>query len=262
MGIQGADVAKEKVLKTVPKISVKIWRPIIQKLDDKLEAACLRRDAYLRRVLEVELEWLEHEVCLPNSSASYDFVFEHLDSLDRKLVSLALPQELTRRLNEICARKRIVRDAFFNRLFLLLCASPRTVDALLFPNVADEWRRDVWSEYQHDGPFFQNGFYPLEQDVNPFWAIRSGLQLYADEEDLKDYVEPESGTTVRVSRDILGSMEPPYSVYTAFFDMKHKTESLLGLNCWVPDWRIPGHQTALAHQKKVDDIIAEMGVLK
>ena len=36
-----------KPLKTPPKISVKIWRPIIEKLDAKLDAACLRRDAYL-----------------------------------------------------------------------------------------------------------------------------------------------------------------------------------------------------------------------
>lgn len=251
-----------KTLKTVPKISVKIWRPIIQKLDEKLDAACLRRDAYLKRVLEVELDWLEHEVCVPNSPASYDFVFGHLDSLDRKLVSLALPQELTGRLNEICARKRIVRDAFFNRLFLLLCASPRTVDALLFPNVADEWRREVWSEYKHDGPFFQNGFYPLEQDVDPFWAIRAGLQLYMDDQGLEDYVEPESGKAIRVARDLLGNVEPPQSVYATFFDMKHKTETLLGLNCCVADWRIPGHQAAHEHQKKLDDILADMELLK
>ena len=37
-------------------ISVRIWRPILEKLEAKLEAACLRRDAYLRRVLELEIE--------------------------------------------------------------------------------------------------------------------------------------------------------------------------------------------------------------
>jgi hypothetical protein len=30
---------------------VKIWRPIIDKLDAKLDAACLRRDAYLAKLL-------------------------------------------------------------------------------------------------------------------------------------------------------------------------------------------------------------------
>ena len=252
----------KRTLKTVPKISVKIWRPVIDKLDAKLNAACLRRDAYLKKVLEGELQWLDHEVSIPNSQASSDFVFEQLDTLDRKLVSLALPSELTSRLTELCARKRIVRDAFFNRLFLLLSASPVAVDTLLFGDVAKEWRREVWSEYKHDGPFFQNGFYPLEQEVDPFWAIRVGLELYAVDQGLEDYVEPESGKTIRVQRDFTGRVGPADSLYTTFFDKKVKGDTLLGLNCYVPDWRIPGQEAAAEHQKKLDELLADLEVLQ
>ena len=35
------------MLKTAPKISVRIWQPIVQMLNDKMDSACLRRDAYL-----------------------------------------------------------------------------------------------------------------------------------------------------------------------------------------------------------------------
>ena len=73
--------------KTAPKISVKIWEPIIKKLDTKLKSACLRRDAYLNKILEVELDWLDDEVSLPNSQDSYDFVFDRLQELKLKLVS-------------------------------------------------------------------------------------------------------------------------------------------------------------------------------
>jgi hypothetical protein len=251
-----------KSLRTVPKISVKVWRPIIDKLDAKLEAACLRRDAYLKRVLEVELGWLESEVALPNSRASFDFVFENLDALDRKLVSLALPHELTGRLNEVCSRKRIVRDAFFNRLFLLLSATPRVVDALLFPTSADEWRREVWSEYKHDGPFFQNGFYPLEQEVDPFWAIRSGLELLSEGVAMEDYVEPASGATIRLQRDVSGDLAPLESIYSTFLHQKHRTGTLLGLNCYVPDWRIPGSAAEQRHHQKLDEILGDWEALK
>ena len=75
--------------KTAPKISVKIWEPIIEKLDTKIKSACLRRDAYLNKILEVELDWLDDEVSIPNSPASYDFVFDRLQELKLKLVSLA-----------------------------------------------------------------------------------------------------------------------------------------------------------------------------
>lgn len=250
-----------KTLKTVPKISVKIWRPIIEKLDAKIATACLRRDAYLIKVLEVELEWLDREVSIPNSQASYDYVFERLDCLDRKLVSLALPSELTARLNEICKRKRIVRDAFFNRVFLMLAASPRVIDTLLFGSVSDEWRTAVWSENKHDGPFFQNGFYPLEPTIDPFWAIRSGLEMYAEDEGLVDYTDPTSGLTVQVKQDITGAVSPADSLYTTVFEQKVGDNDLIGLSCFLPDWRVPGHEAEQVHRKQLDELLADLMVL-
>jgi len=247
-----------KTLKTVPKISVRIWRPIIEKLDAKLESACLRRDAYLSKVLETELNWLDHEVAIPNSDASYDYVVQRIDELDRKLVSLALPADLISRLNEICARKRIVRDAFFNRLFLLLAVRPKTLDRLFFSTVDRDWRNDVWKEYEHDGPFFENGFYPLEASINPFWAVRCGLQMYAKDSGLVDYVEPSSGKTIQVRKDTMGANELPDGIYTTFFDLKVEHRNLLGLNCYVPDWSIPGHKDQLTLNRKLDDLLAEL----
>lgn len=249
-----------KELKTIPKISVKIWRPIIDKLDAKIESACLRRDAYLNRVLETELDWVDEEVSLPNSQASYDYVFNRLDQLDRKLVSLALPPELTSRLNEICSRKRIVRDAFFNRLFLLLAASPTVIDTLFFDQVRDRWRTEVWSENKHEGPFFQNGFYPLEPLIDPFWAIRSGLEIYASDGELEDYVEPMSGKAIRVKREITGAVAPADSLYTTVFEQRVGGDDLLGLSTYMPDWRIPDHGANQAHRAKLDELLAEFGV--
>lgn len=247
-----------KILKTTPKISVKIWKPIIKKLDEKLETACLRRDAYLAKVLEVELGHLENEVSVPNTQASYDYVFSHLDAFDRKLVSLALPQELTIRVNEICARKRIVRDAFFNRLFLLLAAAPAVVDNLLFEDFADDWRRDVWSEYKHEGPFFQNGFYPLEPMVDPFWAVRCAMTIYAENTGLEDYLEPTSGKTIQITRDLSGEPVPASSVYTTVFTKKVSGNDLRGFSCYIPDREIPGHNAATAYQAKLDDLFGDL----
>ena len=250
-----------KTLKTVPKISVKIWRPIIDKLETKIDSACLRRDAYLAKVLEGELDWLDQEVSIPNSKASYEYVFERLDVLDRKLVSLALPTALTQRLNEICARKRIVRDAFFNRVFLLLAGSPKVVDTLLFGDAGNEWRREVWSENKHDGPFFQNGFYPLEPMIDPFWAVRCGLEMYASDAGLEDFVEPTSGKTVRAQTSLAGEHMPADSLYTTIFEQKVLGHDLHGLSCYFPDWRIPDHAAATAHKLKLDEILGDLEAL-
>jgi len=261
-----------KDLKTKPKISVKIWRPILDRLDKKIEQACLRRDAYLSKVLEVELGQLDEEVSIANSQASYDYVFSRLDALDRKLVSLALPPELTARLNEICSRKRIVRDAFFNRLFLLLTASPKVIDQLFFHG-ADGWRSEVWSEHQHDGPFFQNVFYPLEPDIDPFWPIRCGLLIWQDEDHhpkdptakLEDYLEPTSGKVIRVCRNLhldgnddAETIDPVESIYTKIFHQKASGHDLLGLSCHVPDWAIPGHAAQQKFQATLDEIFSDL----
>lgn len=248
----------KKKLKTVPKTSVRIWRPLISKLNAKIKAACLRRDAFLSKVLEIELDWLDQEVSIPNSQASYEYVVAQLDGLERDLMSLALPPVLTSRLNEICSRKRIVRDAFFNRLFFMLVASPNDIDLLLFSSAADEWRGRVWSDCNHDGPFFQNGFYPMEPSIDPFWTIRTGLDLYVEKEGLVDYVEPTSGQTVRVKRDLVGAIAPVESLYTIIFEQKARGENLLGLSCYMPDWRIPGQPAESDHKTKLQAYTDEL----
>lgn len=246
--------------KTAPKISVKIWKPIIEKLDAKIRSACLRRDAYLSKILEVELDSLDDEVCIPNSQASYDFVFDHLQRLDTKLVSLALSPELTDRLNEICSRKRIVRDAFFNRIFLLLAASPKVIDSLFFNSERDEWRRQVWKECK-DNEAFLTDLYPLEPQIDPFWAIRSGIEIYSNDEALEDYVEPTSGKAIRVRRDLSGSVAPADSLYTTIFDQKVGDKSLLGLSCYMPDWHLPGHEAEQKRRATLDELLTDLAPL-
>ena len=220
----------KKTLKTVPKISVRIWRPLIKALDDKIGSACLRRDAYLAKVLECELDWLDQEIPQPNSQDSYDYVFESLDSLDRKLVSLALPVELTDRLNKICKRKRIVRDAFFNRIYFLLVVPSKWIDVNLFFDADGKGRTEVWSEHKNDGPFYNNGFYPLKPDIDPFWAIRCGLGIYAEQ-------DPAIG-----------------NVYTTIL-REYKDKDLTGLNCYWPDSLIPGSNAEKAELAQIRDML-------
>ena len=244
---------------TYKKISTKIWRPVVDKLNRKLNKACLRRDAFLERVLEVELPHLDAEIPLANTAQAKAFVAERLDQLDRKLVSLSLRADLVDRLDEICARKEILRDAFFNRLFFLLAASPKVIDRVFFVLVGQEWRTEVWSERKHDGPFFQNIFYPLEQDVDPLWPIRTGLELYGEESDLVDFEHPVSGEKIQVKKVSDDRLELPERVYTVSIDSTtFRDQDLSGLNCYLPDWRIPGHPAELKFRKEMDELLESL----
>lgn len=250
-------------LKTPPKITVKIWMPIWIKFNKKVRDACLRRDAFLIKVLQSELPYLDSEVSLPNSPEALAYVESQLDAMDRRIVSLALPSALSAELNTVLRTKRISRDAFFNRLFLLLAAEPKFIDSLWFRFVGDpNWRAAVWSEFKHEGPFFERGFYPLEPAVDPLWGVRTGLQVFnEDAAEVIEYREPETGRTVRVQRGLLDRPEPLTSIYTLYFDQKVKDPkrgevNLAALNCYVPDWLIPGHEAQRAHQAELDELLS------
>lgn len=243
-----------KNLKTAPKISVKIWQPILKKLDQRLDDACLRRDAYLSKVLEHEIPLLDTEVSLRNSPAAQTYVATSLDRLPRKPVSLALRPDLVERLNDVCRSKRIVRDAFFNRLLLLLAATPKQIDRLFFDGDSNEWTREVWREYAHDRDSWRGDFYPLPQNCTPFWAIRAALELDVEAAGSEEYHDPESGNTIQVQRDIAGGVRPVDSVYTRVLT-KFTDVDLAGFNCHIPDWRIPGNQAERERQEQLDEIL-------
>lgn len=215
---------KSEKTKASPKTSVRIWRPIMEKLNEKLEAACLRRDAYFTRLIDKEISFLDAEVPTPNSKVSYDYVVASLDQLDRKLVTLALPPELMDRVNWVCSQKMIVRDAFFNRLFLILAASPKTIDRLFFGG--NQWRKDLWEGFPdaYDKDFLESMSNPLTPTTDPFWAIRQMLEEYA----LHD----------RPQLDPLGHPLLSDAVYRTYFQKVSDTD-LTGLCCYLPDWMVP-----------------------
>lgn len=200
----------------VKKIAAKIWQPVIDKLDKKMELGCLRRDAYIGKILAIELERLDEEITQANSEAARDFVAKKLNHLNRKVVTFTLQADLVERLDEICARKRIVRDAFFNRILLLLTATPSQIQRLLL--LDSDWRNTVWNEHVCDWGFFPDIFYPLEPDVDPFRVIREGIKLSNEKQ----------------------GADNAFSFYRTMLTDRHfKDRDLFGLNCYLPDIFIP-----------------------
>jgi len=242
----------------VTKTTVKVWRPLVAKLEARMNEACLRRDLYLARLLACEVQHLDAEVAMANSQAAYDHVFARLESLDRKAMSLALPPELVEQINDVCKRKRIVRDAFFNRLFLLLAASPKQLDAILFPDYDGDWKRDVWREYGNDSTTVDLGVLPLASVTDPFWAIREAFLFDHTASELIDWTDPESGSLVKVRGMEQGNVTLPYNVYAGYLNQKAGNSDLIGLNCYVPDWLVPEHSTSQKPDDELDAIFKQL----
>ena len=53
---------------------------------------------------------------------------------------------------------------------------------------------------------------------------------------------------------------PVDSLYTIVFEQKvrHSDQNLLGLNCYMPDWRIPGQEAEKEHRAKLDELLASL----
>lgn len=260
--------------KAVNKITAKIWRQTIEKLEHKLDAACLRRDSYLSRVLDVELPRLDREICLRNSPDANRFVANRLESLgERKLVTFSLDPEVAERLNEICGRKLIVRDAFLNRMLLLLAASPKLINSLFFKGLGMDLHTFILDRQRTEDPAetrpsivwgdrdSHSAIYPLEPNIDPFWAIRLGIEESKASEAIEfvDFTDPVSGSVVKVQEAVCdGNFTLPDGIYSSIFhDKQFKELDLYGLNCYVPDWLVPGHEAERRTQKQLDELFGD-----
>lgn len=218
-------------MEIVKKIAVKVWQPVIDKLDKKIELGCLKRDAYIGKVLAIELDRLDEEIAQPNSETARDFVVAKLNLLNRKTVTFSLRSNLVDRLDEICAKKLIVRDAFFNRILLMLTATPSQIDRLLLAALDSDWQNIVWNEHNCDWSFFPDIFYPLEPHLDPFWVIREGIRLTNKKNDSDN------------------------SFYGVVLTDRHfKGKDLFGLNCYLPDREVPDTPTWLEIEQSLDDL--------
>ena len=209
------------------KLTLRIRRPLLEAFNSTVENACLRRDQYLHAVLQHELPRLGAEISVPNSEAASNHVAKQLRNLpDLHPVSIALPRDTAQRLDDICRRKRIVRDAFFNRLFLLLSAPSDQLDYHLSLREEDDdwshsdnnnsWWHEVWVEHRNDGPSIDNLFERLSSpQIDPLWALHTAFEIRADrKETIERRTDPQTGETQHYVLDFSDAPAPIPGVYS------------------------------------------------
>ena len=222
------------------KTSIKIWTPLLERFNELVDSACLRRDAWLTKALAHEVSELDAQVTVPNSEAAQRFIAFHLDTLPRKLVTLTLPATLVQRLDDICAGKRIVRDSFFNRLFFLLVASHK--HNRLFFDENPEWFQNVLGDTDFHVQAATIVLDPIPEFRDPFLAIRYGL----DNE--RDRLIKELGSAEQADEYLRDRR-----IYTApITDQTFPKVDLFGLNVYLPDTMIPGTDE---NRRLLDDVL-------
>lgn len=226
------------------KISVRIWTPLLEQFTQRIDDACLRRDAYLSKVLADELDELDSEIERPNSDAARSFIAAHLDTVPRKLVTLTVPEELVQRLDNLCEQKRIARDSFFNRLFYLLSAEHKHITRLFFDG-DDQWVQDLLERTDFGSSAAGYLLDPIPEYRNPLQTIREGLWVARD----RLAMDPRTAAEA----DAWFAQHHIYSL--TLKDPRFGRSDLYGLSLHLPDTLVPGTNDYAAAVALLDDFL-------
>lgn len=206
------------------KILVKIWTPLLNKINVMAKDACLKRDSYLNNVLSHEAKMLSKEVEQANSELAKKYLSSQLLELKNfKSVNLLLEEKTIETINNACSEKNIPRDSFINRVILLLTASSDTLDILFkgysdsIPEVAGGDRDERFFVYR--ASIFDTIAEFTEAD--PFWLLRESLrEMKKHDENKIEELHSNSLPRITVKTDDL---------------IDYKNISLQGFDCFISD---------------------------
>lgn len=187
------------------------------------------------------------EVTTPNSDQARRYIENELRNIDSKPVNLKLHAETVRVIRESCDAVNTPRDAFFNRVFLLLVAKRPSFEKLLS---GIDWRwaterllDDYWDYFE---PNLDSALTALQDIVesDPFRFYRACIELTNRDIERKP-----------VNDEMLIPTLHNFFVSGDFFTGPRTPKSTIGFNCYVPDWRLPspGHEGQLA--ESLEDIL-------
>lgn len=231
------------------KILVNIYSPLILLMKKKFDAACLKRDAYLDLVFKYESEFLMNEIPQSgNSGEIKDYISKNIKKLNTTPVNFYLSKETIRLINTACEKRNVPRDAFFNRVILLLTASWDVIH-VLFPAIKSTWIDNEGKRHTHDVRtdaifeptmkrdedeqyFFVRANVPdtLEKFVNnsPFWLLRKCIAY------INDYIE--TGDTANKHPNLY-SYAFPSEAFSKLPEKRNflKIDNVIGFNTFMDD---------------------------
>jgi hypothetical protein len=227
-------------MKTRPdkrKITVQLWRPLLNKLNEYAAAACLNRDAYLDVVFANEAQMLTTELDgRRNSDRARAWIKQCFSELkDHQPVSFTLTAETAQALTDACNQANVWRDAFVNRVIFLLVAKSSTIETQLGFRFADHVDAISDAGWEIKSLLLGPRLVAIRSFVNddPFLGIRAALSgEYGEEQGaLHDHVlgEP-SGTTPQ-------------------------KRGIAGFNAYLEDRHVPGTPENQEWQKASDELL-------
>lgn len=116
------------------KITVKIYEPLLRDFDRQVEALFIKRDAFLNNMIREETQHLAHDLEGKRlTTKAKRHIAGELKRMGTVSVNVVVDKSTADALNDIVEKTNIVRDAFINRLIMLLRSSKQFLDYLELP---------------------------------------------------------------------------------------------------------------------------------
>lgn len=121
------------------KITVKVTPWNLKLLNTQLSDCCIKRDAFIENLIEIETPKLALEMAdKRQSTAAKRYISGELKRKGPKVVNMKISQSTAQQLNEVVSQCNMVRDAFINRLIFLLTAPTEILTLVDLPGTISE----------------------------------------------------------------------------------------------------------------------------
>jgi hypothetical protein len=116
------------------KITVKIYEPLLRDFDQQINTLFIKRDAFLNAMIQEEVQHLANDMEGKRlTSKAKRYIAGRLKHLGTVPVNIVVEKSTADALNAIVEESNMVRDAFMNRLIMLLRSSSQLLSYLELP---------------------------------------------------------------------------------------------------------------------------------
>jgi hypothetical protein len=200
------------------KISVSICTSLLRSFDKDVRGSYLKRDAFLNHILKMEAPHLASDLNGKRlSSQGRRHIAGALKRMGTTQVNIVVDKSTAEALNAVVVETGIVRDAFVNRLLMLLRSSAVMINSLELPHFIT-------------GSEFESCIEPMP--TSPMQAIAAilGDPFYY----------------LRIA------VEERFSTGLYLLDLPPQ---LTGFSCYLPDSHVPGTADYKQSMKELDDFL-------
>jgi len=214
-----------EVMSETTKITVKVYESLYANFSKQIDDLHIKKDSFLNSMIREEIPYLAEEMKgLRLSTKANRYISGELKKMGTKPVNIVVDKSTAMALNAIVEESNMVRDAFFNRLIMLLRSSSGLLKYLELPEFITGSEFDSYVEPMptspmnamqsiHSDPMFylrvaareryNSGLYLL-----PLPAKFEGFSCYLDDEFVPG--TKENAASVKASKkllDALGNLE-------------------------------------------------------